>query len=210
MNDFFTQARANLRDSYTTANAGLEHEWLDKVRVISTNQALLPPKVNTEVFEQVTSALFGNFMLDLDYKNAEDKTSQARVMPLGLAQQGPIIYLVCRFKNYSNERSLALHRISLAKATATRFERPVDFNLTKYDADGRFGFGEGKRIVLTFHVTKNSGYHLLESPLSEDQHVDVLEDGCKITATVVETAQLNRWLRGFGETVTQVNKEPVA
>lgn len=209
MEGFFTQARTNL-DPYTNTGAQREREWLSKVRVISTTQPLLPPKIKPGVFEQVSSALFGNLWLKLSYKNAEGVVSQIEVMPLGLAQQGPRIYLVCRYRDYDNERSLALHRIISAESSTMHFDRPKNFNLKKYDDDGRFGFGQGKRIKLSFQITKDAGYHLLESMLAEDQQVVELKDGYEITATVVETAQLEWWLRGFGDAVKRVRKEYLA
>ena len=87
------------------------------------------------------------------------------------------------------------------------FKRPPGFDLKKYDDDGRFGFGEGERIRLTFRIAKPNGLHLLESPLSEDQSVTELDEEFEITATVVDTEQLNWWLRGFGETVRGVEKQ---
>src|SRR5207253_747918 len=83
---------------------------------------------------------------------------------------------------------LALHRIQSARATTLSFERPKEFDLESYDGEGKFGFGEGKRIRLSFRITKEAGLHLLESPLSEDQTVKELEDEYEITATVIEIA----------------------
>lgn len=128
-------------------------------------------------------------------------------MPLGLAQQGPRLYLVCRYAGYDNERSLALHRILSAKATTIPFDRPKDFNLAAYDNDGRFGFGEGRCICLTFRISKDAGFHLTETPLSKDQTVTEAEDHYEICATVVDSAQLDWWLRGFGEEVWDVRRE---
>lgn len=201
MEGFFLQARSNLGPQ---SNAKREREWLSKIRVVSETQPLLPPKIKPGVFEEVSNALYANRWLNLDYKNAAGKTTTAEVMPLGLAQQGPRLYLVCRFKGYDNERSLALHRIISAKASTLPFDRPKDFDLQKYDDDGRFGFGEGKRIRLTFRITKNAGLQLLESPLSADQQVKELADHFEISATVVDTAQLQGWLRGFGAQVSVV------
>ena len=107
MEGFFAQARGQLNEKSTTQR---EREWLDKVRVVSTSQPLLPPKVDADVFQHVSDALYGNQWLDVDYKNAEGDRKVSRVMPLGLAQQGPRMYLVCRYEGYDNERSLALHR----------------------------------------------------------------------------------------------------
>ena len=207
MDSFFGQARANLAPHLTHASAQREREWLSKIRVISTTQPLLPPKIASGVFEEVGNALYANVWLAVDYKNQTGKTGSTDVMPLGLAQQGPRLYLVCRFRGYDNERTLALHRITAAKASTLTFERPVGFDLQKYDDDGRFGFGEGKRIQLCFCITQDAGFHLLESPLSKDQHHKVIKDGYEITATVVETAQLEWWLRGFGDQVWKVRRK---
>ena len=207
MEGFFTQARTNLGPH---ANTRREREWLDKVRVVSTTQPLLPPKIKAGVFEEVSNALYGNRWLNLDYKNAAGKRSSVDVMPLGLAQQGPRLYLVCRYRGYDNERSLALHRIVSARASTITFERPKDFDLQKYDDDGRFGFGEGKRVRLTFRVDKSAGFHLLESPLSADQQVTDLGEQYEISATVVDTAQLEWWLQGFGDLVSNTSRESIA
>ena len=200
----YAQARHDLKDH---GKRGPEQEWLSKVRIVDTTQPLLPPEIKPGVFEAVSNALYENKWLKLNYENADGKRGNYRVMPLGLAQQGPRLYLVCRFEGFDNERSLALHRIISAQASTMSFDRPVDFDLKKYDDDGRFGFGEGERIKLTFRIDKPYGAHLLETPLSTDQEVRVLDDEYEITATVVDTEQLNWWLRGFGDAVSDVYKQ---
>ena len=45
---------------------------------------------------------------------------------------------------------------------------------------------------------------MLESPLSTDQVVKEFDDKYQIQATVVESAQLHWWLRGFGDQVSNV------
>lgn len=214
MSDSFRQARHNL----TTAGCVIpENEWLSKVRVVSTTQALLPPTIQPGVFEAVSDALFDNYWLRMDYTNAQGKTKQIEVMPLGLAQQGARLYLVCRYSDgkggfYGDERLLALNRMELpwdyseelpAVLKTKPFKRPPEFNLKQYDADGGFGFGEGKQIKLIFHIDQAAGYHLKESKLSEDQEVtDIGNNQYEISATVVETELLKSWLRGFGKQIT--------
>lgn len=198
MNGFFTQARSQLGNENMPQH---EREWLDKVRVVSASQPLLPPRINPEVFEQVSHALYGNQWLDIDYQNSSGKKTIAKVMPLGLVQQGPCMYLVVRFDGYDNERNLALHRFISAKASTLTFDRPKDFDLKQFEADGRFGFGDGTKIRLSFRVTKAAGLHIVECPLSLDQQVVKLDDAYEITATVVESDMLDRWLLGFGNTI---------
>ena len=203
MQGFFTQARGQLDAKGATQR---EREWLDKVRVVSVSQPLLPPKINPEVFEQVSNALYGNQWLEVDYKNAEGEIKNSKVMPLGLAQQGPRMYLVCRFDGYDNERCLALHRFISAKASTLTFERPKDFDLKQFDADGRFGYGDGTKIRLSFRIEKGAGLHIVECPLSADQQVVELDDAYEITATVVESDMLDWWLLGFGDAVIFIKK----
>jgi predicted DNA-binding transcriptional regulator YafY len=127
-------------------------------------------------------------------------------MPLGLAQQGPRMYLVCRFEGYDNERCLALHRIVSAQASTLTFDRPKEFNLKQFDEDGRFGYGDGNKIRLSFRIEKSAGLHLVECPLSADQRVVEMDDAYEITATVVDSDMLDWWLRGFGDAVTFIRK----
>lgn len=208
MAGFFTQARRNLGPD---SNALLEREWPSKVRVVATSQPLLAPKILPGVFDVVSEALYSNHWLHLNYSNAEGKRSAVEVMPLGLAQQGPRLYLVCRYRGYDNERSLALHRILSAAASTLSFQRPKEFDLKQYDDDGRFGFGQGQKIRLTFCIEKDYGLQLRESPLSEDQKVlELDEERLKITATVVDSAMLEWWLRGFGDAVSDVRRRRLA
>jgi predicted DNA-binding transcriptional regulator YafY len=206
MAGFFAQAQSNLGP---LSSARREREWLRKVRVVSTTQPLLPPKIRPGVFEEVSQALFSNLWLTVEYRNAAGARTRSDVMPLGLAQQGPRLYLVCRFQGFDNERILALHRIESARTTTLSFDRPKGFDLEAYDAEGKFGFGEGKHIRLSFRIDKGAGLHLLESPLSEDQAVREVEDGYEITATVVDTAMLGWWLNGFGDLVWDVRRRPI-
>lgn len=201
--EYFTQARSS---TALHGQAQKEREWLSKVRVISEIQPLLPAKIIPGVFEEVTNALYRNEWLEVDYSNVERKRTLGNVMPLGIAQQGPRLYLVCRFEDYDNERNLALHRMVAARRLNRTFMRPNDFDLAQYDGDGRFGFGDGRRIHLSFFITHDLGVYLAECPLSSDQVITQARDRLKVTATVVDTVQLNRWLLSFGDQIEDVKK----
>ncbi len=206
MEGFFSQAKRNLGPD---SSARLEREWPSKVRVVATSQPLLPPKIVPGVFEIISEALYSNRWLHLDYRNSAGKRNKVEVMPLGLVQQGPRLYLVCRYLGYDNERNLALHRILSAEVSSLTFERPKAFDLKRYDDDGRFGFGEGEKIRLTFRIERDAGLHLLETPLSSDQQV-IEFDGeyLEVTATVIDSAMLGWWLRGFGNAISHVRRLP--
>ena len=212
MSGFFDQARRNLSSPQgvtESRSTKLNKEWLDKVRLVSTSQPLIPPKIDHEVFESVSSALYSNKWLTVTFRNQKAAKKTSKVMPLGIAQQGTRMYLVCRFEGYDNERSLAMNRISKAEISTLTFDRPTQFNLKQYDDDGRFGYGEGKKIRLVFRISKPAGLHLLESPLSSEQSVTEHEDCYEIAATIVDSAQLTWWLRGFGDGVWDIVKTAI-
>ncbi|MGF1689949.1 helix-turn-helix transcriptional regulator [Photobacterium kagoshimensis] len=202
LDGFFAEARHKLNPSCDNSK---DRNWLKKVRVVSETQPLLPPKLDDAVFKAVSEALYKDRLLNLEYHNARQQTRTALVMPLGLAQQGCRMYLVCRFDGYDNERALALHRINKAVVSSFGFERPKDFQLSQYDADGRFGFGEGDKCKVTFDITKQAGFHLLETPLSHDQITEENEQHYSITATVIDSLRLKMWVRGFGDDIWNVS-----
>jgi len=65
-------------------------------------------------------------------------------------------------------------------------------------------------VRVRFVIDPAVGRHLVESPLAEDQTVEPTTNGLAITATVVETELLHRWLRGWGEAIKDVEITPVA
>ena len=205
LDGFFSQARINLNDRQ---HARLEKEWTQKVRVVSNTLPLLPPRIAPGVFEAVSQALYENRWLQIDYRNARRQRRRHDIMPLGLAQQGANLYLVCRFRDFNNERTLAVHRILTAVISDLCFERPPEFDLAAYEDEGRFQYGEGQPIRLSFHISKDAGAHLLESRLAPDQQMEEHEDSFQVSATVLDSLLLERWLRGFGEDIWGVEKTP--
>lgn len=106
-------------------------------------------------------------------------------------------------------RSLAINRILSAKTSTLGFKRPKGFDLRTYDDEGRFGFGESKRVKLTFNIKKPDGLLVVESPLAADEQVRELRGRYKIPATVVDTEMLERCLKGFGDVVSHVRRTEV-
>lgn len=183
----------------TAPSQAPQRRWLEKVRRIPTSQPLLPPKMQPGVLDTVTSALYLENKLRVTYHNVEGEQKEAVVWPLGLALQEPRLYLVCRFEGYDNERILALTRIKHAEMLDEHFTYPESFSLTNYDAEGRFAFGQGRKVRIEFRIAKSTGWHLLESPLSTDQKADIEDDALLISATVTDSNLLHAWLRGFGD-----------
>ncbi len=206
LDGFFQEAKYQLNPS---SDNNKEREWLKKVAVVSETQPLLPARIDSCVFREISEALYHNRLLNIEYYNVRQDHKSAIVMPLGIAQQGHRLYLVCRFEGYDNERSLAIHRISKAVSSTFTFERPKSFKLSQYDADGRFRFGEGEKCTLSFSITKQAGFHLTETPLSKDQTISESDTHYDVVATVVRSKQLQLWLDGFRENVWNVTMTQV-
>lgn len=202
----FTSAEHSMQQR---PHSSLNKRWLKKVRRIPNTQPLLPPTINKSVFEAVSEALYYEQKLSVTYVNAKGEKRDAVVLPLGMALQEPRLYIVCRFEGYDNERILSLARIRKAAVLSERFRYPKDFNLSQYNGEGRFAFGEGKQVRLALRIDKLVGRHLMESPLSLDQALVEEADSLAITATVVDSMLLHTWLRGLGDDVWDVQITPL-
>jgi predicted DNA-binding transcriptional regulator YafY len=207
---FFEQARRNLSLAQSDVPAVRAREWLSKVRVVSSTLPMLPPRIPPGVFEQVSQALYNNCWLDISYTNAEGKRTAAKVMPLGLAQQGVRLFMPCRFEGYTDTRNLALHRIQKAVCTRLRFTRPADFDLTTYDDSGRFAFGDGVKVQVHLWISDHLAVLLAESPLSVDQNIapsKCKDGGHELHATVTDSSLLIWWVRSQGAQVKVISPQ---
>lgn len=142
--------------------------------------------------------------LKVGYKSAAGNLKHAEFMPLSLAPPRRALVSGEPLQWVRERPQPCPVPHSSAQVSTLSSERRKSFDLQQFDDDRRFGFGEGKRIRISFRIGKKAGFHLLESPLSNDQRVASEDDHYAISATVVDTAQLQWWLRGFGDQIENV------
>lgn len=197
---YFKTAHKHLN---TTASSNHVKSWLNKVRTVQPNQTLLPPKIKPEVQQLISEALLSDRQVEIEYKRRkESKISTHRIHPLALIQRGGLIYLYVRFFDYVDIKIIALHRIHSVKLLDMTTNIPQGFDIDHEVAHGRFDFGTGSMIDLKAKFTAEAGEHLFETPLSNEQHIDVMEDGAlMVSAKVADTPQLVWWLLGLGDGV---------
>lgn len=203
---FFQQAECKL--VYEAADKP-EREWLGKVAVVPTSQPLLPPPLDENILNTISSALYQNRWLTIHYRNQNGHESERRVMPLALVQQGSTLYLVVQYDGYEDKRHLAVHRIQQARLGTMSFKRPP-FDLTAYCNEARFGYGDGSKIRLTFSIRHGAGYHLTETKLAENQIIlEEDQEHYRIQAELVDSDLLDKWLLGFGDDIWDIEKIPL-
>lgn len=198
---YFAQANATLKQ--TLGRRGV-NEWAKRVTVVQPSQPLLPPKVDERVLAVVHEAVALQRQLELRYRSRSGgKTLGYRTHPFGIVYRGNLGYLVCTIADYTDPRTLALHRIESARVLGDAANTPHGFDLKAYAHSGVFGFMDNGPIKLVMRMEVGAAEHLHETPLSTDQIItaDVKEGWVHIEATVRDNSQLQWWLRGFGSEV---------
>jgi len=186
--------------------------WRTKVRVLASGHPMLPPVIDREVQSVVTQALLLNKRVAVTYRPrdaVEDKNYE--VSPLGLVVRDQVIYLVCTLREYDDIKQLVLGRMSSAQLLDTSARKLNGFDLDHYISEGEFGFPleSGRRITLVAEFDRAVANGFIERPLDANQVVENINGKTvRLTASVPDTAELRRWLLGFG--AHAIVLEPVA
>ncbi|MBS1996994.1 MAG: WYL domain-containing protein [Cyanobacteria bacterium SZAS LIN-2] len=177
-------------------------QWSKKIAAISLNQQLLPPLVDDRVREIVYEALFKNVRFAAHYHAREAEDAKRYTFgPLGLVYREGVLYLVATAFDYTDARQYALHRMSRAELLDEPVRHPKGFDFACYVREEKgFDYPTGRKIRLELIISDWLVRHLSESRLSEDQEIVPLRGGkhARVTATIMETEQLEWWLRSLG------------
>ncbi len=179
-------------------------KWPNKIRVLPRGQKLLPAEIPSRVLNVVYEGLLLEKRFTADYQPREaEKAKSYEVNPLGLVFRESVVYLVCTLWDYTDIKQLALHRLKNVTLLDTHSRKPNGFDLDAYIASGEFNYPVEKRpihpIDLKVLFDKRAAEHLYETKLSDDQKLTEQADGrVLVEATVLDTAELQWWLLGFG------------
>ncbi|WP_230948601.1 MULTISPECIES: helix-turn-helix transcriptional regulator [Burkholderia] len=192
-----------------------EHErryrkWIDKIEVEVGSFALQYPEVDSDVFAQVSQALFYEQQLEIVYqpRTKVDNTDAKVVHPLGLVEVGGLVYLVAAMPRHPNPAMYRLDRLARGTMLPESFGYPRGFRLSEYVRKQRqFDFMVEGEIDLRLRFRNGAGNHLLEAPLSDDQQVRQGDDTLDVRGTVLLSQRLRWWLRAFGPNVEVLGPE---
>lgn len=178
--------------------------WVDKVRIISNNQTLLPAEINSTVLAVVYESLLKNLRFTATYCPRKDEIKTYEVNPLGLMFKGSAVYLLATLWDYADIKQLALHRFSEAVLLDKDVFVPSGFSLDTYIAEGGFDYPTipEHTILLIIKISREIKKYLSETQLSVDQKITQLDASTYLLqATVKDTLQLRWWLRSFAADV---------
>ena len=187
------------------------HSWVNKVRVVTKDQPLLPPEINPDVLEIVYTALFEDKRLSGQYrKRGESRYDDRELNPLGLVYKDSVAYLVATVGEYDDIRQFALHRFRAAEVLNQPSQTPKEFSLEKYVKSGEFQYPEGDIVRFKALFNFGAAIHLYETKLSSNQRLtNVDNDKVLVEATVQWTGQFRWWLLGFGDQVVVLEPKPL-
>jgi hypothetical protein len=206
-----------LQPWFQTANGVLEQHgnglahWPDKIRVLPRGLPQKAPDIDTDVAEAAYQAVLQERQLQIVYPNRSEQPENRThiVHPLALVVRDRVVYLICIFDGYTDPRQLALHRMVSVTVLDATAQRPADFSIDAYIAEGAFGIVLNPQpIALEAEFLRHVAIHLFESPIADDQVIeDIDEDNVLLRATVPDTLELRLWLRGFGDEVMVVKPD---
>lgn len=106
-------------------------------------------------------------------------------------------------------RHLPLHRFKGAEELDEMIEVPVGFDIDHFiNEEGGLGFPKStKKEKVKLLFKEWSGYHLTETPLSENQITKKVGDKLLLEASVLLTDQLRWWILGFADDVEVIEPE---
>ena len=171
-------------------------KMLDRIWITPRGLQLKPPKVDRMIFDQMMAAILDSIEVEIDYKKSRDAECKPRVIqPHGLVERSGVYYIVGPERYSDKPRTWALHRIlGVRKRESFSYDR--NFRISDHAATGGLNIKyTPENINVRLKVSKNAAQHLLESSLSADQQVEVLDDGSiDLQATVENSIELRWWL----------------
>ena len=185
--------------------------WLEKVAILPRSLHLIPAEVDADIHAAIMRGLLEEKRLEVSYKATGKEVREYVLNPLALVVRGSTSYLVATVEPHEGPRHFVLHRFKTAEVLPKRASTPPGFNFQRHLHEERaFEMPlQDKPIQLVALFEEGQIGHLYETRLSEDQTIELQDDGReKLSATVKDSMELRWWLLGFADGVEVL--EPVA
>jgi len=200
---FFVGAERVLDESPTDTSLGHARAWANKTVRVDAGYPLVSPPIADEILNAIRKALYLSRVLDVSYRNSRldtDAPESYKVVPLGLVERGPVLYVVASRQRRNGQfriYQLRLDRFASAVCTETPGEVDSEFDLNAYVRDNQsFSFLPEGQIRLELRVREEDAYrHLFrEQWLAPDQIIIDEPGGFRLHATVTLSVALRNLL----------------
>lgn len=181
---------------------GISH-WPEKIRVLPRGLPQKAPEIDVNVQAKVYQAVLQERQIQISYGREAEDLRDYVIHPIALVVRDQIIYLVCVFNGFDDIRQLVTQRIHSAEVLGLAVDKPANFVLDDYIAQGAFGLIIGDEpLQLEARFMSHLAIHLRETPIADDQVLeDIDEDFVRLIASVPDTFELRLWLKSFGDEV---------
>jgi hypothetical protein len=200
---YFDGAEKVLGESPTDPSLSEARAWANKTVRINAGYPLVSPPVSPVIFNAIRKALYLSRVLEVSYRNSRidtDAPDAYKVVPLGLVERGPVLYLVASRQRRNGTYTvyqLRLDRFVSAVCTETPGESDPDFDLNAYVRDNQsFSFLPEGDIRLELRVREEDEFrHIFrEQWLASDQEIVDEPGGFRLRATVTLSIALRNLL----------------
>lgn len=180
-------------------------DWAKRVRTLPNGKTLLPAKVSTHTWAQVSVGLLERKQLEVAYlSRSKGELKHFRLHPAGLVSCHAVSYLLASVDGYSDLRQFALHRISEVAVLDQAGQEHESFDVDAYIASGVFSHREAEaQVELIADVSPQIAALLSETPLSHQQTLSgPSEQGWhRLQATVPLDRETLWWIFALNENI---------
>lgn len=182
--------------------------WADLVRYFPPGIPFVTRPVPERIFRSIQRGLLEQRQLAVAYTKADaDQPADRTLHPLALVQQGVRGYLIATTDKHPEPRPYLIHRFSEIEVLDEPSQRPENFTLDQFIADGGMQFGGGKRITLRATICEPLATVLHETPLGDDQKITRHGDTHHLSVTVIDSWQLHFWILSQSPAITVTSPE---
>lgn len=179
--------------------------WARRVRSLPNGKALLPAKIEPQVWMQVSTALVERKQLRITYlSRTTASTKTLEIHPLGLVTRHSISYLIATVWHYEDLRQFALHRVQQAEVLELPACERADFDTDTYIASGAFSARQiSPEVELVADIHPQTAWLLKETPLSHQQSLEPLpsSDWYRLRAQVLLDEETLWWIFGLNDRI---------
>lgn len=184
--------------------------WGDKIHLVHDSLSFQGPKQDQVITNKLYSAVMQEKKIVANYC-ARGKTAKEYLLnPLGIVLKGSLTYLVCTSGEHENLLQFLVNRFNSVEVMNEKILESIQcLDVKEYIEQGGFSIlRSSEKIKFVARITKIRGWHLFETPLSEDQEIiEDQEDSFLLKATLADSQHLLWWVLSLGSRIEVIKPE---